>query len=81
MDGHRLTVSAGSNPGRIVAHVTREPLPASCDQWWSNLQRELDALTDAQVELLAHETDLIDGTVGDGLAPHVAAANATRANR
>lgn len=44
-----------------------EPLPAGRDEWWRNLRRELDALTDAQLASLAEETGLLDGTAGDGL--------------
>lgn len=44
-----------------------EPLPTGRDEWWDNLHRELDELTDAQVDRLTEETALLDGTAGDGL--------------
>ena len=43
-----------------------EPLPAGRDEWWADLYRQLDALTDAQIASLADETTRLDGTAGDG---------------
>jgi len=44
-----------------------EPLPTGRDEWWDNLENELDSLTDSQLASLAEETTLLEGTTGDGL--------------
>lgn len=44
-----------------------EPLPTGRDEWWRNLHRELDGLTDTQLASLADETTILDGTAGDGV--------------
>lgn len=62
----------GAVPGTIRIREVEgglllEPLPAGRDEWWDNLRRELDGLTEAQLSSLSEESTLLDGTVGDGL--------------
>lgn len=62
----------GTVPGTIrISEVDGglllKPLPTGHDTWWNNLRDELDALTDPQLSSLSKETDVLDGTAGDGL--------------
>lgn len=62
----------GAVPGtvrirEVEGGLLLEPLPTGRDEWWNNLHRELDALTDSQLTSLAEETALLDGTAGDGI--------------
>lgn len=62
----------GEVPGTVRARevdggVLLEPMPIERDEWWANLHRELDALTDSEGIALAQDAGLFEGTVGDGL--------------
>lgn len=62
----------GSAPGTVRIRevdggLLLEPLPTGRDEWWDNLENELDSLTDSQLASLAEETTLLEGTTGDGL--------------
>lgn len=62
----------GAVPGtvrirEVEGGLLLEPLPTGRDEWWDDLHRELDALSDAQLASLADETTVLDGTAGDGL--------------